>query len=305
MEDMDEIGQKVTILLEAAAEGRPGAAEAFFEMLLESRVFVGVDPAKAKATPADPMIIGEVKNEEHGLITVTYDAKECVPIFSEKAFLEKWAGVDLPVQEIEMKKLLWMIGEETWLYLNSNQEVGREITPWEIARLKQGVDAIPEIVAAENDNPLEDIEVRSDSELYPELKRELLPVLEIYPELQEAFIVAVKEGGSEMEKPLVGVKYAKIPKAKRLYLNGEIEALLKDFMPEEHMAASVVIDDLGDPSSPNHSLFEDATPFYIATKPFPEASSAKRLITSSIDSMKNVFSLRGKSDEDGGGPEEE
>lgn len=266
-EIVDKEGQELTLLLNHAADGLPGAVEAFLERLLSGHVYVPLRglPGTTENSGPDVALVGEDSAEERGFLTVVYDSKPCLPIFSQEQYLLEWAEREMPFVRKTFKSLLWIVGDDNWMYINPNQEVGKEITEWEIARLRQGVEAIPEIVASLSEVPYAEIEVRSGEDLYPELKRKLLPILELYPELNEAFLVTVKEGDAEAEKPLLGVKWAKVKDAKRIYVKHELEECIKDFLSEKggHIT---VIDDLGDKSSHNHTLFADSTPFYFANR---------------------------------------
>ena len=185
-------GRELTELLEDAADGLPGALEAFFCALLDAEVYVPL--AREGAQCQLPAVVGQSGAGDHGFVTVMQEGDECVPIFTEEAFVAEWAAQSIPVERKRFESLLWMISEDTWLYLNANQEVGKEITPWEIELLKKGRDAVPELAAAQSEHHPEEIEVNSDTAIYPELKRQLIAVLELVPELEEAFLVGIKQG---------------------------------------------------------------------------------------------------------------
>ncbi len=260
--------KELTKLLEDAAADKPGAAEAFFQTLLRSEVYVPVKPGsqaeswKGGALPE----VGEGGLSQFGFATVEYEGSECLPIFSEEEFVAHWAEREQGSVLKEFKSLIWIVGSDLWMYLNPNQEVGKEITSWELEAIREGgEEAIKDLVAALNDEPLADIEVRSANDLFPKLRQSLIGAVDIHPEIEEAFLVAVKEGGSEHERPMVGIRYSKATKPKRDYVKNEIEETAKDF-ESEGAAYVFVIDDLGDKSSPNHALFDEATPFYIKPK---------------------------------------
>jgi len=149
------------------------------------------------------------------------------------------------------------------LYLNAAQDVGKELSEWEVEKLREGRDSVPELVSALREDPLGELEVRSNREVYPEFKRKILPIIELYPELEEVFVVAMREGLESGEKPLIGLKWASGRNApnegKRAYIRSELQNAAEELLPD---SSAVVIDDLDDASSPNHVLFSDATPFY-------------------------------------------
>ncbi|MFN8392390.1 MAG: SseB family protein [Bdellovibrionota bacterium] len=262
---MADSGQKLTQLLEDAADGKPGAAEKFFEALLQSDVYVPIDSDLTREKlPPGISLVGQGKEHftERKYVAVDYQGAETLPIFTEEAFIAAWSEREFGVDRQDFKTLLWLLGDDNWLYLNPSQEVGKEFTPWEIALLKKGAEAIPDLVAALNDDAQEEFTISSSSELYPELKEKLLPILTIYPELREAFLVSLREGEEGAEKPALGIKYAEITEAKKLYLRSELENASSQFLPPDQQL--FVVDDLGTPGSPNWKLFSDATPFYIA-----------------------------------------
>lgn len=280
----DGSGRELTELLGAAADDRPGAVEAFFECLLRSSIYIPlttpVAPDQIEQQDAAPSasIAGDGLGK-HNFVTVQYDGRECVPIFSEKPFVEDWADRELACAYKPFKTVLWLLSADSWMYLNPSQEIGKELTDWEIDLLKRGAEAIPELAAGVRDEPLTEIEVRADAGLYPEFKKKLLPILELYPELEQAFLVAVKEGGSDAEKPMIGLRWAGGNKGKREYVKSEIENAAAELRPGG-IDSIFVADDLENPKSPNHTIFGEATPFFFR-KPYdqPENSGLRGLIT--------------------------
>lgn len=273
--EADKRGQELTLLLNDAADEKPGAAAAFFEALLRSDVFVPLKdrPPQNGAGPATP---GKGEGAEK-FASVTYEGNECIPIFTEESFVEQWAEREISCEARPFKTLLWLLDDETWLYLNANQELGKELTAWEISLLRKGEEAIPELIAALGDDQFTEIEVRSDRDVYSDLKEKILPILEIYPELEECFVVAVKEGGSEMEKPMIGLRWAGANEGKKQYIRSELDEVGREYM--KHTGGVIIIfDDLDNPDSPNHTIFSDATPIYFR-KPFGKEPLLSRMKT--------------------------
>lgn len=279
-QENEKADQELTRLLEAAADDRQGAVEAFFERLLRSSVYV---PLTAPVIPEQigdrPLPMEELQGGlagdgqgKHNFATVDYDGKECIPIFSERPFVLDWADKELPCAYKPFKTILWLLGGETSLYLNPSQQVGKELTAWEIDLLKQGPDAIPELAAAVRDEPLSELEVRADADMYPEFKKKLLPILELYEELEQAFLVAVKEGGTDSEKPMIGLRWSGGNKGKREYVRSELENAAAEHRPGG-IDSIFVADDLDQPRSPNLSIFEGVTPFFFR-KPYLKAEQS-------------------------------
>lgn len=253
------------MLLLDAADEKPGAAEAFYELLLRSEVYV---PTQGGGN-GEVSEIGNSHVDELGFVTVDYEGQECLPIFSEPSFLYQWAGNEVPYVKKNFSSLIWLIGE-TWLYLDSNQEAGKEITAWEIELLKKGKDSIPELVAASSENPFLELEVETNSELFKELKRQLIPVLELSQKLVEAFIVGIKQDGQT--RPMLGLRYNNVADSERKYIREELQHVSDDI---------VIVDDLG--AGPNDNFFREATPFFIKQKPIANQNN------SFFESVKNLF----------------
>ena len=257
--------QQLTMILREAADDKPEAIEAFFEQLLRATVYVPLKPPMVTKNSNDIKEIGGKGAGINNFTSVDYMGNECIPIFSEKRFVEDWAEKDLACVEKEFKTLLQLLGDETWLYINPGQDVGKELTAWELERLRKGRDAIPELAAALNESPIGEIEVNVDIHAFAKLKEKLLPIFQIYPELEEAFIVSVKESGDETERPMVGLLWKNANPAKREYIRTEIETAVQEYL-EDDGGNVFIIDDLGNDDSPNHTLFSDAKPVYLNKK---------------------------------------
>lgn len=265
---MNEENNELAKLLIDAADEKPGAAEAFYELLLRSEVFIPTQGANGNKVSE----LGTSHIDELGFVTVDYEGQECLPIFSQESFLTQWAEREMTFTKKSFSSLLWLIGDSTWLYLDANQQAGKEITSWEIELLKKGKDAIPELVAASYDNPLLELEVETNSELFLDLKRKLIPVLELSSKLDEAFIVGIKDG--ENLKPMLGLKYNKAAAAERKYIREELQQVSEEV---------VIVDDVG--SGSNDNFFTEATPFYIRQKNLPGSQQKK----SFIKKVTNIF----------------
>lgn len=283
-DSVDEKELKLAQLLMDAADEKPGASEAFYESLLESEVWVASISPKKPNNAEQVAIVGEGSADEQGIISIDYEGNECIPIFTQESFVHDWALRGVFTAQKKFKNLIWTIGDETWMYLNPNQEVGKEITSWELGLLKQGgKDAIVDLAGALTEGGVPDIEVRSDSELYPKLKRKILPVLELCKNIEEAFMVAMKEDGTEDEKPMVGLRYSdKATSAEKSYIRDELKNVGVEMFADGR-GTLLVVDDLGDANSSSENIFSDSTPFYIGAK---ELNTGQKIISS----VKSIFS---------------
>ncbi len=277
---MNDQQKEIVLLLNDAANGKAQALAKFYEALLEAKVFY---MPKIKKESKQISTIGGSHAEEFGLETVIEANQEILPIFSEEAFLRVWNDdPDVIIKEIEFKKLIWLLGNKISLHFNPAQEVGKEISPWEIELLKSGKDSIPELLAEIEGNESQEIDLRSGPELFPELKVNLLPILEIYPELEEAFLITYREDENSPEQPVLGIKYNKLDQKKRAYLKTEFENASQEFLPPQQQLS--IIDDLDNPQSHNQKLFLHATPFYFAQK-----ASSKKANTGFLSKIKSLW----------------
>lgn len=254
--------EQLTKCLSEAANGKDNALREFYELLLGSSVFY---VPKISRKQNSPSIIGQEHQDKYGFETIMESNNEVLPIFTESKFIADWNdNPEVFTKEIEFNKLIWLIGNKLSLHLNPSQEVGKEISPWEIELLKQGKESIPELVSEQQEQEQLEVTIRSSADLFPELKTNLLPILEIYPELEEAFLVCYRENDDEKEQPILGIKYNKIDSSKRAYLKSEFENASKEFLANDQQLS--IIDDLENKDSPNQKLFRDTTPFYFAKK---------------------------------------
>ncbi|MCB0322043.1 MAG: SseB family protein [Bdellovibrionales bacterium] len=290
-QESDLEGQELTRLLEDAANDQPGATEAFFQAFIRSRVYAPVRPGTnaEQWSGAELPSVGEGRLEDFGFLTVDYQGSECLPVFTEREFLLHWAEREIPFLRKEVRSLVWILGEDTWLYLNPNQELGKEFTPWELELIRQGgEDASGELAAAAHEQPLGEVEVRPGNDVFPNLRRSLYSVVELHPEIEEAFLVAVKEGGAEAERPMVGIRFSKVHAQKRDYLRQEMEETAKSHKGEgaEYL---FIVDDLHEGESPHRAFFADVTPFYLRPREPSRLEKAK-------DKLKQAFGKKTKLD---------
>ncbi len=233
---------KLTKSLQAAADGLPGAVDDFYKNLLSSVVFVPLGEGPGNC------------------LVVEHEGSELIPIFSEEEFLKHWTEEQVRFEQKELKSLIWITGEEIWLYLNPSQEVGKEISPWEIERLRKGEEAIPELVADILGTGETEIEIESGNQAFPELRKLLLDVMNVHETIEEAFLISIKRQDSEVSEPLLGISHRGMKPDKLQNLREELHALSETELP---MGVDLtLVDDLGIDGSPNRVLFEDAVPFY-------------------------------------------
>lgn len=247
-------------LTKAATSLDPNDLEAFFIDLLNYKVFI---PVKAKLEKIQvTKIIGESNTASLPYLFLNSQDQTLLPIFSEEEFLVSWAEREMATIEEKLTTLLWQLPPNTWLHLNPNQEIGKEFSPIEVELLKQGKKAIPDLIAIALEDEQEDYEIELPSDNLLKLQPALIPVLELYPELTEAFLLSIKESSSNTARALVGLKYSSdIQAEQKNYIRSEIERTAQEFLISPFTGVFIV-DDLGNNKSPNQSLFLDFKPFY-------------------------------------------
>jgi len=280
-------GAKINNLLELANNGNSTAAAELLELLLESKVLVPVDPRKARLQP-DDAIAGSGEKKVNTFITVQVDGREVLPIFTTVEFLYEWAEQEAPLVEQDFKSLLWLTGEELWLHLNPAQEFGKEFSPWEIERLRQGQDAIAEIVAELGFGETEYVEISEDEEFFPALKKQLAVLLEVYPQVEEAFLVSVREPDTLKPVAALGIIQQGLSSEQLIAIGDELHNCFAGRTTE--YASIRLIDDLADDNSHNWTLFGNLRPFYIAQKTVPESEGI-------VSQLKNIFKATAKRNE--------
>ncbi|MCC6954049.1 MAG: SseB family protein [Deltaproteobacteria bacterium] len=293
MDDSQDIAPAapLTTALDLAAAGGKDELLAFLQVLLDADVFVPLRPEKEDGAMTVPLIgtgaVGETR-----FATTRIGDTETLPIFSEEAFVETWAEREWPSERLSIKSLFQLLGESTWCHLNPGQEIGKEISPWEIELLRNGgVEAFGEVIEEIASRENIEVEVETDGSLYPELKAQLRAVLESYPNIQEGFLIQLRDPASGSFSPLLGIKHSGFDEEKWLLFRTEVTELAHSHLPLGESLG--VADDLS-AKGPFGRLFDDATPFYFAQVELPEVEADDEEPTSFL---KTVFGRKGaKSD---------
>lgn len=248
----------LSTLLKKASEGQEAHIRDFFIALLSSTIFVPSKPGSV-STPT----IGHSKTEDDtNYLFIDYEESRCTPIFSTEEFLKDWAESELPFIEEPFSQFLWKMPHNTWAYLNPGQEVGKELSPWELELLKLGEDSIDELISGVKETEQEDFEIEDATPILEKAKEPLKNILEAYPAIEECFLLSLKEGQSDSERALLGIRYnIELEDEKKDQIRNEFASALKDLVPKPHSEAFIV-DDLMDPNSMNHTLFLDYPSFY-------------------------------------------
>lgn len=128
--------------MHAAASGESAALQRFFEQLLLAKFFV-----PQRKQNASLKNIAEYPNDFFNFLALKFDERVFVPVFSRLDDIAQWAGSNLEYREVESVRLFELMPPEWWMVINPGAEVHKEISPWEIERLKNGKIEIAEIIA--------------------------------------------------------------------------------------------------------------------------------------------------------------
>lgn len=244
--------------LKLAAVGKETDIKDFFKALLSSTIFI---PSLSKASA--PPVIGALKTEaDTAYQYIDYEEARCIPIFSSQEFLEEWADGNMQFVEELFSTFMWKIPHDVWAYLDPGQDIGKELSPWEIELLKLGEDSFEELIHGVQETEQENFEIEDATETLNQAKAPLINILEAYQVIEECFLLALREAEGELERALIGIRYnQEIDSDKRDQIRQEIASALKDLLPKPYSEAFIV-DDLIDPNSMNHALFLDYPSFY-------------------------------------------
>lgn len=153
--------------IEAASTGDEKELVNFFAALLNGPLYV---PERFQPVPLTHM--PQYPNDFINLLGIQQEDRVLIPAFSNPAYIEEWCGQVLNFKEYEGRRLLESVPSEWWLCINPGQEIEKDISPWEIDKLRGGSDYIKEIISELDEsriiNTLEVVELESSE--HPKLK---------------------------------------------------------------------------------------------------------------------------------------
>ena len=235
----------LTTLLQIAASGDPSAVKDFYTELLNSSVFI---PLQA----AQPL---RFVDNDH----------TCIPAFFSDTSALLWAEGKYPVEKRAFRQLLQSIRENEWMLLNPGEELGKELSPWEISTLLQGPESIEELISELEFLPNVEVDVDHSTSLCPRFREQARSILDQYPPITEAFLIRVTtREPNETEKIMLGLKSTNLHPSKESAMLQELQDLAHN--SSELLGGLTVITDLNQRTNPNVLLFDGATPFYMAPR---------------------------------------
>ena len=157
----------------------------------------------------------EYPNDFVSIMGVQDKERVVVPVFTSADLIEPWFGSELQFKQFSGTQLFSILPEDWWILINPGQELEKEISPWEISRLKEGEPGIKEVLEeiAQEDAIVQTIELKQIQESdFSELKTKLTEFASARDEILKLYMLLEKslttDGGS-IEQILVGIECKK------------------------------------------------------------------------------------------------
>lgn len=138
----------------AAVEGSESAQREFFEAFLEGPLFVPERYQRAPLSDAP-----QYPSDLVSMLGIQDHDRVVVPVFSTAPLIKEWCGTDLSFREHSGLSLCKVVPDGWWVCVNPGSELQKELSPWEIARLREGPESIDEIIAELQELPLAQLEL--------------------------------------------------------------------------------------------------------------------------------------------------
>jgi hypothetical protein len=263
--------ENLETLLKLSVHGQQERVKAFFTALLISDIFLVSRPAHGEESAV--VELGKNPEAATSWVRVSVEGRVVIPIFTDSVLALTWFGQEhAKIEEVKFTRLINSIGPEVWLHLNPESDFGKEFSPWEIERLRDGEAAIAEIIDELEFEAPPGLEVTSHSSSHSELKRTLRGSLELFSFVTEAFLLEVENEKNELLFVL-GVCTAPHSVEDRNKIREEISYCVSQIEELKGCGFECLID-LWHSPSPYRELFRDQKPFYFAREELP---SRKRL----------------------------
>lgn len=191
-----ESSQEVSnVLLESSLnfEGQPNKdiLRQFFEAFLKGPLYV---PNRAQNSQLSHQ--PEYPNEFVSVMGVQDSERVIIPVFSSPSFISEWASQNFEYRKFSGEQLLDILPQGWWLSVNPGQDVGKDISPWEIEMLKAGDRSFDELIQEIIDGESEDNALEI-SPLLPEehnsFKQALIEYVKDITYVSELFLGSVKK----------------------------------------------------------------------------------------------------------------
>ena len=131
----------LAVALESAAEGGIDQLRTFFSLLCSSTLLV---PTRQQERPVHNS--ATYPDEFLNLLALEEQERIFVPCFSDPAAIKEWYAGALNVREIEFSALNKLLPQDWWIVLNPSSDACKELSPWELERLRGGDQELAELL---------------------------------------------------------------------------------------------------------------------------------------------------------------
>lgn len=246
-------------LIESALKGSTQAVYDFYTILWESEVYLPVK-SSSDSSVDDKSFDGEFS-------FVSIEGRHTLAVFTSEEFGVQWSEQRVRFVPRLFRTLIWLIKPDVWIHINPGQECGKEMSAWELGKLRDGgLDALDEIVAEIVTPEDSDVEVFCGDDLYPELKRRLKSLLEVFSEVEEAFLIRVVSQGdkeatfNKKGMILLGLIHSGLSKLQCLQIEEEAKMMaVQEIAQDEEFA---FVSSINDRTNIMSGLFNEVIPFY-------------------------------------------
>jgi len=243
--------------------------------LLEAEIFVPLSDRVTEDRPLIRQIVASLQDSASlNFFTMPVDDRKVLPIFTSAESALEWGQERFVLSSIPFQLLLDLAPGDLWYHLNPGDEVGKEFSPWELERLKLGAEAIDEILSEIDDSAGNPFEIDRQPEHLQALRQHLMTTLEVYAEIQEAFLVSVRSDPQDPERAVIGFRGERLSEARLTAIRTELVDLVTQLLG--HPSAFVIVANIDDRRDPNAALFDECTPFFFRAS-FPSTSFLARL----------------------------
>ncbi|WKZ57505.1 MAG: SseB family protein [Bdellovibrionota bacterium] len=129
------------IALDLASRGDKAAARQFYQLLLNTPLQV-IERFQLHNMTDSPKYPDPFLN----MLAVQSEDRSIVPVFSSPSHVRDWCGLDLKVRTLTLSEAIVLLPTDWWIVVNPGQEAYKEVSPWELERLRSGTRGIEEIL---------------------------------------------------------------------------------------------------------------------------------------------------------------
>lgn len=171
------INDELNNLIEEALSGSYESAKKFFQVLLKAEL-TAIDRYSPKLSNSK----ADYPSSTFPYYSVYHDAKNILPIFTRPERIPAWTEKPLETKATNFATLTNILPENWWIIINPNSDAEKELSPWEIEKLKLGENSIPEIIEElfSDDSGITADFIELEEDEYTNVKESLIKVGNLY-----------------------------------------------------------------------------------------------------------------------------